>query len=215
MVEETVIFLHGYATRGGLKGAKAKFFHDKLKPYGHIDFYAIDFNPTAKDFQYHTITGMIDRLRQFIIERSFNEVTLIAISQGANVALNYAHRYGDVKHLLLLAPELFYDAYSTSDELNAWEKAVNEPTFHYGFQEQILLNYGHHQDGLRYINSPSPPAPIILIHGINDASIPIDRSRLYASRYPNQVHLIEVESNHFLDDQHELIWEHIKKLFDL
>ncbi|MFO7536649.1 MAG: alpha/beta hydrolase [Chloroflexota bacterium] len=100
MTSKTVVFLHGYATRGGLQSAKAGFLHDRLSAYTHIDFQAIDFNPTAKDFQYHTLTGMIDRLRQYILDRDLGQVSLIAISQGANVALNYSHRYANVERLL-------------------------------------------------------------------------------------------------------------------
>ena len=103
MTKETVIFLHGYATLGGFKDAKAKLFYDQFEAYPQIDFYAIDFNPTPKDFQFHTITGMIDRLRQYVLERDFSAFSLIGISQGADVALNYAHRYGDIKQLLLLS----------------------------------------------------------------------------------------------------------------
>ena len=215
MGKEIVIFLHGYATRGGLKAEKARFLHEKFSAYPAVDFYAIDFNPTAKDFQYHTITGMIDRLRQYIIEREFDEVSLIAISQGANVALNYAHRYGDVKQLLLLAPELYYDAYSTDEALKAWEARVDAPVFHYGFQETVPLNYGHHQDGLRYVDPPPPPAPVVLIHGVSDPAIPIERSRRYAAQYSDQVQLIEVDSDHFLNDQHDRIWAEAKALYDL
>ena len=215
MTQNPIIFLHGYATLGGVNAGKAKFFHDKFNPYPNIDFYAIDFNPTAKDFQYHTITGMIDRLRQYVLDRDFSEISLLAISQGANVALNYAHRYGKVKHLLLLAPELFYDSYSAEEDLKEWKTVVNEPTFHYGFQETILLNYGHHQDGLRYVNSPPPPAPITIIHGVNDSAIPIERSRKYASRYPDKVQLIEIESDHFLNDQRDKVWREAKSVFNL
>lgn len=213
--EDIIIYLHGYATRGGLKEEKARFFHNRFGLYDHIDFHAMDFNPTVKDFQYHTITGMIDRLRQYIIERDFAEVSLIAISQGANVALNYAHRYGNVQRLLLLAPELFYDAYLPEEELKRWEEIVDEPVYHYGYQETIPLNYGHHQDGLRYVDPPPAPARMLLIHGLSDKAIPIERSRKYAIRYPDKVKLIEVESNHFLDNQYEQMWEHTQELFGL
>lgn len=215
MKKEIIIFLHGYATLGGLKGAKARFFHEKFREYAYVDFHAIDFNPTAKDFQYHTITGMIDRLRQYIIDRDFVEVNLIAISQGTNVALNYTNRYGGVKRLLLLAPELFYDPYLPEEELKQWQEVMDEPVFHYGYQEKLLLNYGHHQDGLRYVEPPPASAPMVLIHGLNDQAVPIACSRKYAALYPDKVQLIEVESNHFLDNEHEQIWEHTKALFEL
>lgn len=213
MKHNTIIFLHGYASCGGVTQGKAKFLAEKFSAYPTIDFHAIDFNPTAKDFQYHTITGMIDRLRQYIIERSLDQVSLIAISQGADVALNYAHRYGNVNQLLLLAPELFYDSYSPDDKLQEWEAMVDAPVFHYGFQEAMPLNYGHHQDGLRYVNAPPPPAPITIIHGLHDPAIPIERSQEYAATYPQDVRLIEVDSDHFLKDQHEQIWLETENLW--
>ena len=215
MADEIVIFLHGYATRGGLKDGTARFFYEAFEKYPEIEFYAIDFNPTPKDFQYHTITGMIDRLRQYIIERDFSEISLVAISQGANVALNYAHRYDTVKQLLLLAPELFYDSYSTEEELLSWKERVDGLAFHYGFKQEIPLNYGHHQDGLRYVDPPPPPAPMTLIHGVNDPAIPIERSRGYAAKYPDKVRLVEVESDHFLNAQRDCIWQETKAMFGL
>ena len=213
MTKKPIIFLHGYASCGGVVQGKGKFFAGKFSTHTNIDFYAIDFNPTAQDFQYHTITGMIDRLRQYIIEHGIVQVNLIASSQGANVALNYAHRFGQVQQMLLLAPELFYDSYSPEDKLQEWKEMVDAPVFHYGFQETMPLNYGHHQDGLRYVTTPSPPAPITIIHGINDQAIPIERSRTYAENYPKEVNLVEVESDHFLKDQHEQIWLETKKLW--
>ena len=59
-----------------------------------------------------------------------------------------------------------------------------------------------------------------IIHGIHDEAIPdeaipIVRSRQYAARFPLQVRLIEADSNHFLNDQAELIWEQTRKLFEL
>jgi len=215
LTKETVIYLHGYGSCGGIEKGKAQFLHEKFQAYPQIDFYAIDFNPTPVDFQYHTITGMIDRLRQYVIEREFDTITLIGISQGANVALNYAHRYGNVKQLLLLAPELFYDSYSTEDNLNEWAALIDAPVFHYGFQETMPLNYGHHQDGLRYVTPPPPPASMVLIHGKNDPAIPIARSRAYAADYVDEVQLVEVESDHFLNDQHERIWQETKKMLGL
>jgi pimeloyl-ACP methyl ester carboxylesterase len=215
MDKEIVIFLHGFATLGGIKSGRGLYFYEKFASHLSIDFYAIDFNPTPKDFQSHTITGMIDRLRQFIIERGFGKINLIAISQGANVALNYAHRYGGVKRLLFLAPELSYDAYATEEELKVWAEIRDEPVFHYGFEQEILLNYGHHQDGLRYISAPPPPASMVVIHGVNDQAIPIEHSRKYAERYADRVRLIEVDSKHLLKDQDEEIWRQTSKMFGL
>ncbi|MEM7333526.1 MAG: alpha/beta hydrolase [Chloroflexota bacterium] len=215
MTQKNIIFLHGFGVLGGLQNGKAQFFNEKFKKLNSISFFCIDFNPTPKDFEFHTITGMIDRLRQYIFHHDLDSVFLIGSSQGANVALNYAHRYGGVEKLLLLAPELFYDSYSTESQLQEWEELVSAPLFHYGFGEEVLLNFGHHQDGLRYTNNPQPPAPILIIHGLNDDAIPISRSQKYAGAYSQDVSLITVEDDHFLRNSRQTMWHHTQRFFQL
>ena len=215
MSENHILFLHGFGTLGGLKNGKAQFFNEKFNQLEFASFSSIDFNPTPKDFEFHTITGMIARLRQYILTHRLESVCLIGSSQGANVALNYAHRYGGIEKLLLLAPELSYDSYSTEDELHEWERLVRAPLFHYGFREEIPLNYGHHQDGLRYINAPQPPAPMLIIHGKNDEAVPFERSQKYANAYPKRVELIKVDDDHRLKNSMEVIWQQAQSFFHL
>ncbi len=215
MTQRKIIFLHGFGVLGGLNNGKAQFFDQKFKQLNAASLYCIDFNPTAKDFEFHTITGMIARLRQFILYHGFDSVHLIGSSQGANVALNYAHRYGGVEKLILLAPELFYDSYSTDKQLREWQELVSVPVFHYGFGEKLALNFAHHQDGLRYTNAPQPPAPILMIHGLNDTAIPIDRSRKYAASHSQKVKLIEVDDDHFLKNSTQVVWQQTLMFFQL
>lgn len=93
MTQKEIIFLHGFGVLGGLKNSKAQFFDQKFRQLKSTSFYAIDFNPTPKDFEFHTITGMVDRFRQYILEHDLDSIYLIGSSQGASVALNYASRY--------------------------------------------------------------------------------------------------------------------------
>ena len=88
MARKSIIYLHGFASLGGVRNRKAAYLKDKFNQFDAVDFFAIDFNPTAKDFEHHTITGMINRLRQFILMKELENVSLIGISQGADVALN-------------------------------------------------------------------------------------------------------------------------------
>ena len=215
MITRNFINLHGFGSPGGLKNAKAQLFKQKFTPFAGVAFRSIDFTPTPKDFEFHTITDMIARLRQYIFDFDLNPVSLIGSSQGATVALNYAHRYGDVEQLLLLAPALFYDAYASSEELQEWQAAQSVPIFHYGFGEEIPLDFGHHEDGLRYSAAPPPPAPTRIIHGLSDEVIPISCSRQYAERYPELVQLVEADDNHRLGNRSELIWDQTRSFFQL
>ena len=60
MNRKHLIFLHGFASSG--QGAKAQFLRQKCYALPDVEFHAIDFNPTPRDFEFMTVTGMINRL---------------------------------------------------------------------------------------------------------------------------------------------------------
>ena len=101
-----LIYLHGFAS--STNGRKAQYLSPRLAERSDVTFHAIEFSPTPADFEYLTITGMINRLRQYILDHALTEVYLIGSSMGGLVGLNYAHRFGGVAHLLLLSPALTY-----------------------------------------------------------------------------------------------------------
>jgi pimeloyl-ACP methyl ester carboxylesterase len=102
MPTKTILLLHGFASSG--QSTKAQYLREKLASVGQVTFDAFDFNPTPKDFEYLTITGMIDRLRQYVLDRHRGLFSVIASSLGGLVALHYARRYGGIERALLLAP---------------------------------------------------------------------------------------------------------------
>lgn len=97
-----LIYLHGFASSAG--GRKPDYLRDRLANWPDVGFHALDFSPTSLDFEYLTITGMINRLRQYILDRELTNFSLIGSSIGGLVALNYAHRFLGVNRLLLLSP---------------------------------------------------------------------------------------------------------------
>lgn len=193
-----ILLLHGFASSAN--SGKAQFFREKLEGFAEADFCAFDFNPTPADFEYMTITGMINRLRQFLFGRQHERVLMIGSSMGALVGLNYAHRFGGVEHMLLLAPALSYLGHSETS------------VFHFGFNSEIPLREDFSIDGELYRESVPPPAPMLIVHGRYDNVIPITNSRRYAAKYSDQVELLEVESDHRLNDQLDIIWGHLREL---
>ena len=205
----TILSLHGFASSA--RSTKAQFFRERLKAHPEVDFRAIDFNPTPVDFEYMTVTGMINRLRQYVLDHHLGAVRVVASSMGALVGLHYAHRFGGVEKMLLLAPALFWLSGGLTEEgLDQWQKAGAVPVFHYAFEEEIPLRYDLQVDGLQYLQPVPPPAPIVIVHGRNDDTVPIAGSRDYAASFPGQVRLIEVDSDHRLNDQLPFIWEHAR-----
>jgi pimeloyl-ACP methyl ester carboxylesterase len=208
MAEKTILFLHGFASSA--QSTKAQYFRERFRALPYVEFHAIDLNPTPKDFEYMTTTGLIDRLRQYVLDHHLAEFSIIGSSYGGLISLHYAHRFGGVEKMLLLAPGLRWLSGGLSDEeLGQWKEAGALPVLHYAFEKEIPVRYDLQVDGIRYLEFISPPAPILIIHGCNDTTVPTDHSRRYAAEFPDRVHLIEVDSDHDLNGHLPFIWEHV------
>lgn len=203
-----LIFLHGFTSSAN--STKALYLRQRLAQVRGVRFLVPDFNPTPKDFEYLTVTGMVNRLRQYVIDHGAGTADLVASSLGALVALHYAARFGGAGRLLLLAPVLSYSSFPFPGEmLRQWERDGKTEFLHYGLPGKVPLRYDFHIDGLRYSKRIPPPAAVQILHGMSDQVIPIDNSRDYASQYPEMVRLTELESDHTLLDRMETIWEHV------
>lgn len=203
------LYLHGFASSP--QGEKAKFLRGKYQELEDQRFLAVNFNPTREDFQRMTITGMINRLRQYILDHELEGPHLIGSSLGGLISLRYAADYPTGK-ILLLAPLLAYQSLNMSDQaLAMWEKQDTLEIDHYAFPGKIPLSYQFHGDGLNYQDMIQPPGEIMILHGRSDERVPIEDSRYYAEKYPEQVQLIEVDSDHRLADQHAQIWDLVQE----
>jgi uncharacterized protein len=206
-----LIYLHGFASSAG--GRKAQYLRPRLAERSDVTFHAVEFSPTPADFEYLTITGMISRLRQYILDRELTDVCLIGSSMGGLVGLNYAHRYGGVAHLLLLSPALTYlSGERVGLSLAEWQADGVGELFHYGFNRPVRLRYDLEVDGRFYQTLPPPPAPITIIHGTEDEVVPIAASRAYARAYPDQVQLIEVTAGHDINAHLPVIWQILQQV---
>ncbi len=206
---QTIVYLHGLLSSA--RSTKARFLRERLAARPGVSFHAVDFNPTLQDFQHMTTTGRIDRFRQFVLDHGLSDLALVGSSFGGLVALHYAHRFGSVTRMLLLAPALMWLRGALSDrELQQWQEAGAAPVYHPAFGEEVFVHYGLHVDGLRY-NEPVPPAArTIIIHGRQDVTVPIAHSRAYATEYPDLVRLIEVDAGHDLNPHLDLIWDMVE-----
>ncbi len=204
MGRRAILFLHGFASSA--HSAKARSLGERFAAIPDVYLHAFDFNPTPADFEHMTITGMVDRVRQFALDHDLQALRLIGSSLGALVALHYARRYGRVDRLLLLAPALHYSTEVSEEDLRRWarEGAMRVP--HHGLGAELELSYAFHLDGLRYAEPVPPPAEVTIIHGTQDRVVPIRGSRDYATAYPGKVRLVEVVSDHRLEDQLDTIW---------
>ena len=95
MKRKTILHLHGFASSA--HSTKAQFLRERVEAIPEVDFHAIDLNPTPKDFETMTVTGCINRLRQYVLDHCLGTVCVTASSMGALIGLNYAHRFGGVE----------------------------------------------------------------------------------------------------------------------
>ncbi|MCL7452832.1 MAG: esterase [Anaerolineae bacterium] len=205
----TIIFIHGFASSS--RSTKAKYLHDQGQDLPGVDFHAIDLNPTPTDFRYLTTTGAINRLRQYVVDREIETVQLMGSSFGGLVAMYYAHRYGNVGKILLLAPLLRWRLdWLSEEEIEIWRKRGTVRVPHYGFGGKIPLEFGFYVDGQQYQEGVPPAKPVRIIHGREDNVVPVGTSRRYAVKHPEQVELFEVEAGHVLNDHLDMIWEHVQ-----
>ena len=205
---QDIVYLHGFLSSG--MSTKARFFRERFEDCSDIAFHAIDFNPTPRDFETMTTTGRINRLRQYVLDHGLREMHLIGSSFGGLTALHYADRFGGVARMLLLAPAVVWLSGGLSkEELQQWEEAGAVELFHPAFGRKVPIRYDLHLDGLRYLEPVPPAAPTLLIHGRQDATVPIAHSRRYAEAHPDDVRLVEVDADHDLNDHLDLIWEQI------
>jgi hypothetical protein len=209
MTKKTILLLHGFISSG--QSTKARYVGERFETTPDVAFHAVDFNPTPQDFAYMTVTGRIDRLRQYVLDRQIGAMCLIGSSLGGLVALHYAHRFGGVERMLLLAPALSWQAVRLSpDELTQWKEAGTTSLFHPAFGEEVPLRYDLQLDGQRYRDPVPPPTPVTIIHGRDDETVPIDHSRAYASAHPDDVHLVEVDAGHDLNGHLDMIWAYVQ-----
>jgi len=205
---KNILYLHGFASSG--QCTKAQYLRKKFQAF-QVEFHAVDFSPTHKDFEYMTTTGLINRVRQYVLDHHLENIHIIGSSYGGLIAVHYAHRFGGVEKMLLLAPGLTWLSGGLGeDALEQWEKAGAVPVFHYAFEQELALRYDLQVDGLCYLEPVPPAAPTTIIHGYNDTNVPIAPSRVYATDFPDSVRLIEVDAGHDLNGHLEFIWEYVQ-----
>jgi pimeloyl-ACP methyl ester carboxylesterase len=205
-ITKNVILLHGYASSGN--SSKAHYLESKFSELPGVAFHSFDFNPTPNDFEYMTVTGMINRLRQYILDHVLEDIRLIGSSMGALVGIHYTQWFGGVERLLLLAPAVSFAGFKEEYQ-QQWEALGAIQEMHYDFNDLLPLRYGMYLDGLNYASPIAPPAPMMIMHGVQDDVVPIQLSREYSEKYPDMIELVEVDSDHRLQDQFEVLWGYV------
>lgn len=202
------IYLHGFASSP--KSSKAQYLRDRFGSKD-INLNILDLN--QGDFSNLTLTRQIEQTVSAFPDAE-TPITLIGSSFGALTCAWVAQKHSQVKRLILLAPafgfpQSWYSKLETN-QIKQWQESGILSVYHYGEGKQISLKYQFLKDANSYpISELKKSLPTLIIHGVNDDVVPIKVSREYAAHH-SQVKLIELNSDHGLNDSQEIIWQEIQ-----
>jgi uncharacterized protein len=185
--EMKYLYLHGFASSP--RSTKAQQLLNRIPSLVIPDL-------NQNDFQNLTLTRQIQQVKSLINEPAI----LIGSSFGGLTAAWVAQDCEWVDRMILLAPAF--------DWLPPFEQP-GQPTLVYHYGEKRSLNYKIVEDLAQYNeDNLRKNIPTLILHGIWDETIPIERSRQFAATR-SWVNLIELESDHGLTDRENEVWQAI------
>lgn len=207
------IYLHGFASSP--QSSKAKYLGDRFAELD-LELQILDLN--QGDFSQLTLSRQIQQTIEAFPDRS-TPITLIGSSFGALTSAWVAQQQSQVKNLVLLAPAFGFPqswyARLQPVQIDQWRNSGYLSIYHYGAGKKLPLSYQFLQDADKYpLSGLRRSCPTLIIHGINDQVVPIEVSRDYALQHQG-VKLVELDSDHGLNDMQPKIWELIQDFLRL
>jgi uncharacterized protein len=207
-----VIYLHGFAS--GTGSTKAQYFKQRLLSAGY-DLALPDLNvPTFTDM---TLSAQIEA-----VEKAANhfgegrDLILIGSSLGGLLATIASQKLKSksfkVEKLILLAPGFGikerWQELIGAEELNQWRDTGKKSYFHYGLKKEMDLKYSFIEDlGKHQTDDLKIDLPTLVFHGIDDDTVPIQKSRSFATLNSDLVELHELKDGHELIASLPLMWD--------
>ena len=199
------IYLHGFASSP--RSSKATYLRDRFAEM-NLKLEVLDLNQGG--FSSLTLSRQIQQTVAAFPDAT-TRITLIGSSFGGLTSAWVAQQELQVQSLVLLAPAFGFPQnwYSQlpPDQIQQWRKSGFLSVYHYGENKLIPLHYKFLQDADNYpVTGLTRSLPTLIIHGIHDNVVPIQVSRDYAQQH-SQVKLIELDSEHGLNDVRVKIWQ--------
>jgi uncharacterized protein len=211
----TVFYLHGFASSD--KSTKASYLSDRLRVHG-ISLRCPDFN--RPDFASLTMTRMLNQIAFETAQPHEHGITLIGSSLGGTVAVLAASRLTDrIDRLVLLAPAVMFakDGHHLlpPERIEEWRRKGAIPFFHYGHNEERLLDFGFYEDTARYdAFEASFSQPTLIFQGVRDTSVDHRTVERFARTRPN-VTLSLLDDDHQLTASLPRIWNDVEAFLGL
>jgi hypothetical protein len=192
-----VYYLHGFASSP--ESTKARRFAEHFAAHG-ITLATPDLN--EPNFTTMTMSRMLEQLTAAIAAAG-GHATLIGSSLGAALAVLAASQMNTaIDRLILLAPAVMLAKPGHSllppERIAEWQRLGAMPFFHYGYNEERLLNVAFYEDSLRHDPFDAAFAqPTLVFQGLRDDVVDYRSVERFARARPNVTLSL-------LDDGHQL-----------
>jgi uncharacterized protein len=198
-------YLHGFASSP--RSRKAQDLRDRFAQSGR-SLITPDLN--QDDFSHLTLSRQIQQVQAALPQ---TPVTVLGSSLGGLTAAWVGQHCPQVTRLVLLAPAFgFLNHWLPllgAAQLHQWQTSDCLSVFHHGAGKPLPLHYGFVEDCRAYDDRAlRRPVPTLILHGHQDAVIPIDASITFA-RDRSWVQLIALNSDHGLLNVSAEIWGEI------
>jgi uncharacterized protein len=211
----TIFYLHGFAS--GSKSTKATYLSERMGS-AEVSFRCPDFN--APDFRTLTMTRMLDQLTAEVQSVTSLPVVLIGSSLGGALAILAAERLAArVDRLILFAPAVMFAKPGhhllPPERVEEWRHRGALPFFHYGYNEERLLDFSFYEDTIQYDAFDAVVRqPTLIFQGLHDRSVPFQTVEQFARTRPN-VTLSLLEDDHQLVASLPRMWIDIAEFIGL
>jgi predicted esterase YcpF (UPF0227 family) len=204
----TFIYLHGFASSPN--SSKAKFFEQKLIAQQQ-KVIVPDLN--LGDFTHITLTKQINYLTSMIKSIQTPIITM-GSSMGGITSAILAETHPQIIKQILFAPafklkDLWLND-NTLEEIKSWHKLKTKQVMHYGYNQEIDLDYAFCEDLKLHDYNLKRNLPTLIFHGIHDEVVPVSLSREYASEH-SLTKLIELDDDHSVGKNLPDMWLTIKQ----
>ncbi|HEY4058390.1 MAG TPA: YqiA/YcfP family alpha/beta fold hydrolase [Kofleriaceae bacterium] len=187
------LYCHGFAS--GPSSSKGVKFGEHYAAKG----IALErLNLRVPSFEHLRLSAMID-----VVQNAIDDGAVVfGSSLGGLTAARTAERDPRIKALVLMAPafglaERWQDM--LGEEFTRWQQTGWREVTDFTTGKPARVDFGFIDDARAIdVGWPDVKVPTVIVHGVNDETVPVERSRAFAQGRSN-VKLVEV------DDGHELV----------
>jgi pimeloyl-ACP methyl ester carboxylesterase len=209
------LYLHGFASGPG--STKAQYFLAQFQELG-IQLHIPDLNlPSFTDM---TLSSRLELISEVITTLPEGPVIIWGSSLGGLLALLYAKQNQEkVAGLVLLAPALEFsqrwEQMLGKGGLEKWASNGYISVQHYAYKKEKPLAYNFFLDAAKHETSDLKfQIPIMIFHGVDDVTVPIEVSRKFTQNNIDNVQLLELGDGHELIDSMPVIWTNARSFMN-